>query len=87
MSRDQRRWHDQRNRAARAGIVGRRLIDVLGPAQPLTTFGAAAGVLEIPLADGSLAFGTVRSLDASNGELAILQPRRGAGSLGAPTPR
>jgi len=35
--------------------VGRRLIDVLGPTQPLTTFGAAAGVLEIPLADGSLA--------------------------------
>src|SRR5262249_26124713 len=42
-----------------AGMVGRRLIDVLGPAQPLTTFGAAAGVLEIPLADGSPAFGTV----------------------------
>ena len=57
------------------GIVGRRLIDVLGPAQPLTTFGAAAGVLEIPLADGSLAFGTVRSLFASNGELAIVHGR------------
>jgi two-component system, cell cycle sensor histidine kinase PleC len=57
------------------GIIGRRLIDVLGPAQPLTTFGAAAGVLEIPLADGSLAFGTVRSLDASNSELAILHGR------------
>ena len=57
-----------------AGIVGRRLIDVLGPTQPLTTFGAAAGVLEIPLADGSLAYGTVRSL-ASNGELAILHGR------------
>ena len=45
-----------------AGVIGRRLIDVLGPTQPLTTFGAAAGVLEIPLADGSLAFATVRSL-------------------------
>src|SRR5216684_822748 len=58
-----------------AGVVGRRLIDVLGPAQPLTTFGAAAGVLEIPLADGSSAFGTVRSLHGSNGELAIIHGR------------
>jgi two-component system cell cycle sensor histidine kinase PleC len=56
-------------------IVGRRLIDVLGPTQPLTTFGAAAGVLEIPLADGSLVFATVRSLYASNGDLAILHGR------------
>jgi len=58
-----------------AAMIGRRLIDVLGPAQPLTTFGAAAGVLEIPLADGGLAFATVRSLHASNGELAIIHPR------------
>ena len=58
-----------------AGIVGRKLIDVLGPAQPLTTFAAAAGVLEIPLADGSLAFGSVRNLPATNGELAILHGR------------
>jgi two-component system, cell cycle sensor histidine kinase PleC len=58
-----------------AGMVGRRLIDVLGPAQPLTTFGAAAGVLEIPLADGNPAFGTVRSLHASSGELAIIHGR------------
>jgi two-component system cell cycle sensor histidine kinase PleC len=58
-----------------AGIVGRKLIDVLGPAQPLTTFAAAAGVLEIPLADGGMAFGSVRNLPATNGELAILQGR------------
>ncbi len=58
-----------------AGFVGRRLIDILGPTQPLTTFGAAAGVLEIPLSDGSLAYGTVRSLFATNGELAILHGR------------
>jgi two-component system, cell cycle sensor histidine kinase PleC len=57
-----------------AGIIGRRLIDVLGPAQPLTTFGAAAGVLEIPLADGSLAYGAVRSLHA-NAQLAIVHGR------------
>jgi two-component system, cell cycle sensor histidine kinase PleC len=60
-----------------ASMVGRRLIDVLGPTQPLTTFGAAAGVLEIPLADGSLAYGTVRSV-WSNGELAIVHGRADA---------
>ena len=57
------------------GIIGRRLIEVLGPSQPLTTFGAAAGVLEIPLADGRLAYATVRNLYASNGELAIVHAR------------
>ena len=31
--------------------VGRRLIDLLGPTQPLTTFGAGAGVMEITLPD------------------------------------
>ena len=60
-----------------AATVGRRLIDVLGPAQPLTTFGAAAGVLEIPLADGSLAYGTVRGL-WSNGEIAVVHGRADA---------
>src|SRR5215467_14822756 len=58
-----------------AGLVGRALIDVLGPTQPLTTMHAAAGVLEVPLADGGLAFGTVRSLYGSNGELAIVHKR------------
>src|SRR6266849_1532356 len=58
-----------------AGFIGRALIDVLGPAQPLTTLHAAAGVLEIPLADGTLAYGTVRSLYGSNGELAIVHGR------------
>jgi two-component system, cell cycle sensor histidine kinase PleC len=57
------------------GIVGRNLIDVLGPTQPLTTFGARAGVLEVPLADGSLAFATVHGVAASNGDIAVLQAR------------
>jgi two-component system cell cycle sensor histidine kinase PleC len=61
-----------------AAFIGRKLIDVLGPTQPLTTFGKAAGVLEIPLANGSLAYGTVRSLYATNRELAILHPRSDA---------
>ena len=45
------------------------------PAQPLTTFGAAAGVLEIPLADGSLAFGTVRSLSHRTASSPIVHRR------------
>ncbi|MCC7346899.1 MAG: PAS domain-containing sensor histidine kinase, partial [Variibacter sp.] len=35
------------------------LTDVLGSEQPLTTFGAQAGALEITLPDGAQAFGTV----------------------------
>src|SRR5271154_4465385 len=31
---------------------GRHILDVLGPSQPLTTFGAAAGTMEIVLPDG-----------------------------------
>jgi two-component system, cell cycle sensor histidine kinase PleC len=59
-------------------LRGRRLDEVLGSSQPLTTFGSAAGVLEFPLADGSLALGTVRNLVFSNGELAILHRRADA---------
>src|SRR5262249_32423702 len=65
-----------------AGLVGRALIDVLGPTQPLTTMHAAAGVLEVPLADGGLAFGTVRSLYGSPRELA---PRHGRSEARAVT--
>src|SRR5450631_1000105 len=42
--------------------IGRRLIDLLGPTQPLTTFGAGAGVMEITLPDGSRTLATVRML-------------------------
>src|SRR5712671_1482529 len=55
------------------GTIGRRLLDVLGPAQPLTTFGALAGALEITLADGSPALAAVRHLRV--GQLAIVHPR------------
>src|SRR5262245_49622851 len=36
--------------------IGKPLIDTLGASQPLTTFGASAGVLEIPLTDGTQVF-------------------------------
>jgi two-component system cell cycle sensor histidine kinase PleC len=58
--------------------IGRRLIDLLGPTQPLTTFGAGAGVMEITLPDDSRALATVRMLNAPFGQLAVLQPRQAA---------
>jgi two-component system, cell cycle sensor histidine kinase PleC len=63
---------------AAGNIVGRRLIDLLGPTQPLTTFGAGAGVLEITLPDESRALATVRMLNAPFGQIAVLQSRNAA---------
>ncbi len=60
------------------GIIGRRLIDLLGPAQPLTTFGAGAGVMEITLPDRSPALATVRMLKAPFGQVAVVQSRSAA---------
>ena len=59
-------------------IVGRRLIDLLGPTQPLTTFGAGAGVMEIALPDQSRALATVRMLQPPFGQVAVIQSRRAA---------
>ena len=58
--------------------VGRSLLDVLGPTQPLTTFGAAAGTLEITLPDGASAFATVRSLRNPLGVVAVIETASGA---------
>ena len=58
--------------------IGRRLIDLLGPTQPLTTFGSGAGVLEIMLPDDSRALATVRMLNAPFGQVAVVQSRAGA---------
>jgi two-component system cell cycle sensor histidine kinase PleC len=59
-------------------IVGRRLIDLLGPTQPLTTFGAGAGVLEITLPDDTRALATVRTLNPPLGQIAVIQSRDAA---------
>jgi two-component system cell cycle sensor histidine kinase PleC len=56
-------------------VQGRNILDILGPIQPLTTFGAAAGTMEIVLADGATAFATVRALRNPIGMLAVMQPR------------
>jgi two-component system cell cycle sensor histidine kinase PleC len=60
------------------GLTGRSLLDILGPGQPLTTFGAGAGVMEVMLADGTVALATVRMLKVPYGQLAIVQTRSDA---------
>src|SRR6516165_6274376 len=59
-------------------VQGRNILDILGPIQRLTTFGAAAGTMEIVLADGATAFATVRALRNPIGMLAVMQPRSDA---------
>jgi two-component system cell cycle sensor histidine kinase PleC len=54
--------------------VDRPLRSVLSDAEPLTTFGARAGVLNITLADGTAALATVRLLDGAYGMVAVVQP-------------
>ncbi len=51
------------------------LLDVLGPGQALTVLAERAGVMEVALADGTLALATVRTLAAPFGQIAALQPR------------
>jgi two-component system, cell cycle sensor histidine kinase PleC len=53
--------------------LGRPILDLLGPSQPLTTFGAAAGTLEITLPDGAAALATVRALHNPLGAVAVVQ--------------
>jgi two-component system cell cycle sensor histidine kinase PleC len=58
--------------------IGRRLIDLMGTSQPLTTFGAGAGVMEITLPDETRALATVRMLKPPFGEIAVIQTRSAA---------
>jgi two-component system cell cycle sensor histidine kinase PleC len=57
-----------------AEAIGRRLLDVFGPGQSLTTFGAAADVREIMLADATPAFATVHNLSTWSGQIAVVDP-------------
>jgi two-component system cell cycle sensor histidine kinase PleC len=61
-----------------AGIIGRKLLDILGDAQPLTIMGAGAGVMDISLADNKRALATVRTLEEPLGQLAVFQRRSDA---------
>ena len=50
----------------------RTLADVLGPAQPLTTFGARAGVLDLILPDGRQVYATVHHVGSGLGAVAVV---------------
>jgi two-component system cell cycle sensor histidine kinase PleC len=58
-------------------MLGRQLLEVLGPLQPLTT-GSESGTREIMLADGEPAFAAVRTLKNPVGLLAVVQGRNDA---------
>ena len=55
------------------GLMGRALLDILGPGQTLS-----AGVLQVTLADGGAALATVRPLRPPYGQLAVVQRRSDA---------
>ena len=62
---------------ARAPLGGSHmgnLLTILGPQQPLTTFGAEAGVLRLTLLDGTDAIVTVRNVPQTDAQLAFIQP-------------
>jgi two-component system cell cycle sensor histidine kinase PleC len=61
------------------GLESRPISDILGPSQPLTVFGARAGVLPVPVNFGNSAgetqvLATVHHLDGRLGMIAVLQP-------------
>jgi len=62
---------------ARAPLQGEApsdLLTILGSQQPLTTFGANAGVLQMALADGTEAIVTVRDVPDTEAQLTLIQP-------------
>ena len=72
--RRRRRWHDRRQHLrSDPQISAARSLTSSGPSQPLTTFGAAAGTLEITLPDGAAALATVRALRNPLGMVAVIQ--------------
>jgi two-component system, cell cycle sensor histidine kinase PleC len=63
-----------RARAPLEGSPSGNLLTILGPQQPLTIFGADAGVLRITLLDGTDAIVTVRNVPKTDAQLAFIQP-------------
>ncbi|MEJ0012365.1 MAG: ATP-binding protein [Bauldia sp.] len=55
-------------------IEGKALTDIIGEAQPLTTFGARAGVLEINLTNNDPALAAATEIGAPLGFVAVVQP-------------
>src|SRR4029078_11359463 len=61
-------------RAPLGGSPMGHLLRILGPQQPLTTFGAEAGVLRLSLLDGTDAIVTVLNVPHTDAQLAFIQP-------------
>jgi two-component system, cell cycle sensor histidine kinase PleC len=61
-------------RAPLDGAPAGNLLTILGPQQPLTIFGADAGVLRITLMDDTDAIVTVRDVPKTDAQLAFIQP-------------
>lgn len=59
-------------------LIGKTLIDVLGPSQPLTVYAERAGVIELTVPSGESALATVRNLRNDLGQIASLQMRERA---------
>ncbi|WP_436640073.1 PAS domain-containing sensor histidine kinase [Microbaculum sp. FT89] len=57
------------------GLRNAGLVDVLGPALPLATFGARAGVFDATLPGDNPALVTVRHLEAPLGDVAVIEPK------------
>ncbi len=58
-------------------VLGKRLDDVLGSAQPLTTLGARAGAIGLTLADGSRAIAALAHAEGASASVAVHQPEEG----------
>jgi len=56
-------------------IIGKPLIDLLGPSQPLTVYADRAGVIDITIPTGAEALATVRNLRDTPGQIASVQLR------------
>lgn len=59
----------------RSDLEGRPLADLLGAGQPLTVFGARAGVLTISADESDEAYATVHHLDGRLGMVALIQSK------------
>ncbi|XSG81187.1 MAG: ATP-binding protein [Methyloligella sp. ZOD6] len=51
-----------------------KILDYLGAEQPISTFGAPAGVMQLSLTDGTEAIATVRNLTRPKAQLLLFQP-------------
>jgi two-component system cell cycle sensor histidine kinase PleC len=65
-------------RAPLDGTRSGNVLTILGPQQPLTVFGAEAGVLRLTLVDGTDAIVTVRNVPLTDVQLTFIQPVKSA---------